>query len=178
MANSRKPTHLKVMQGTERKDRSNPNEPIADTAWPVAPEYLSDVQVEKFIVLIEMIDSMNIANRVDVGMLTDLAVVECEIADDVVMLASDGPYYVPSKDSGIIRAHPAVARLTANRQRAQALRNEFGLSPAARSKVSALPTPERENPYAALDRMARSSRDNRARELDAAHAKYLDSIGG
>ena len=173
MANPRKPSHLKAIQGTERKDRTNPNEPIADTGRPVAPEYFSDAQVEKFVELVGHIESLNIQSKIDVGMLADLAVVECEIADDVVLLATDGPYYVPSKESGIVRAHPAVARVTANRQRAQALRNEFGLSPAARSKVSAGPTPERENPYAALDRRLRDSRDERAILLDTKHAEYL-----
>lgn len=150
MSNKRKPSHLKAVQGTERKDRSNPSEPVADSVRPVAPEYFTETQIEKFIQLVGFIESLNIESSIDVGMLADLAVVECEIADDVVLLASAGPYYVPSKESGIIRSHPAVARLTANRQRAQALRNEFGLSPAARSKVSAGPK-EIANPFADLN---------------------------
>ena len=169
MANPRKPSYLKAIQGTERKDRSNPNEPIADTGRPVAPGYFTDAQVERFVELVGHIESIGVQSKIDAGMLADLASVECEIADDIVLLATDGPYYVPSKESGIVRAHPAVARLTANRQRAQALRNEFGLSPAARSKVSAGPQ-KTENPFAALDRWARSSRDKRAIKLDAAHA--------
>jgi len=150
MSNPRKPTHLKAIQGTERKDRANPNEPVASTDLPGAPEYLTGPQAEQFANLVSIIDRMNIASADDVGMLADLAIVECEIADDAVLLATEGPYYVPSKESGIIRAHPAVARMTANRQRAQALRNEFGLSPAARSKVSAGPK-STTNPFAALN---------------------------
>jgi len=154
MANPRKPSHLKAIQGTERKDRSNPNEPIADTGRPVAPGYFTDAQVEKFTQLVGHIESLGVQSKVDIGMLADLAVVECEIADDVVLLATEGPYYVPNPASGIVRAHPAVARLTANRQRAQALRNEFGLSPAARSKVSA-GQQKTDNPFDFLDNQPR-----------------------
>lgn len=149
MSNPRKPTHLKAIQGTERKDRANPNEPEASSALPTAPEYLSETQAEKFAALVSILDRMRIASADNVGAIADLAVVECELEDDTVLLADIGPYYVPSKESGIIRAHPAVARLTANRQRAQALRGEFGLTPSSKSKVSALPVREG-NPFAAL----------------------------
>ena len=72
-----------------------------------------------------------------------------EIEEDAILLESVGAFYMPSKESGIIRAHPAVARMSSNRQRAQALLGEFGLTPAARSKVSA-GKPVEANPFAAL----------------------------
>lgn len=151
MSNPRKPSHLHAIQGTERAGRTNLNEPDASPDLPTAPEYLNAAQAEKFVSLVAILTGMRIASADNVGPIADLAVVECEIADDTVLLATEGPYYVPSKESGIIRAHPAVARLTANRQRAQALRGEFGLTPSSKSKVSASPE-RRDNPYALLEK--------------------------
>tara|TARA_B110000977_G_C11037897_1_gene477791 strand:- start:1357 stop:1809 length:453 start_codon:yes stop_codon:yes gene_type:complete len=149
MANPRKPSHLKAVQGTERKDRSNPNEPVASTAIPVAPDYLSSRAVEKFLQLCGILDGMGLASRDNNDALAMLAGLIIEIEEDAILLESVGAFYMPSKESGIIRAHPAVARMSSNRQRAQALLGEFGLTPAARSKVSA-GKPVEANPFAAL----------------------------
>ena len=149
MANPRKPTHLKAVQGTLQKCRANPNEPVASSALPVAPDYLSPRAVEKFLQLCSILDGMGIASRDDNDALAMLAGLLIEIEEDTVLLDSITAYYMPSEESGIIRAHPAVARLSANRQRAQALLGEFGLTPAARSKVSAGKKAEA-NPFAAL----------------------------
>ena len=149
MARPRKPTHLKAVQGTERPDRTNPNEPVASSALPVAPDYLSARAVEKFLQLVTILDGMGIASRDDADALAMLSGLIIEIEEDTVLLESVGSFYVPSEESGIIRAHPAVARLAANRQRAQALLGEFGLTPAARSKVSAGKKAD-SNPFAAL----------------------------
>ena len=149
MARPRKPTHLKAVQGTDRPDRENPNEPVASSALPVAPEYLSPRAVEKFDQLTAILDGMGIASRDNNDAMAMLAGLIIEIEEDTILLESVGAFYMPSEESGIIRAHPAVARLSANRQRAQALLGEFGLTPAARSKVSA-GKPKEVNPFASL----------------------------
>jgi P27 family predicted phage terminase small subunit len=152
MARPRKPTHLKAVQGTDRPDRANPAEPVASTALPVAPDYLSSRAVEKFLQLCAILDGMSIASRDDNDALAMLAGLIIEIEEDAILLESVGAFYMPSEASGIIRAHPAVSRLSVNRQRAQALLGEFGLTPAARAKVSAGKKAD-VNPFAALDRM-------------------------
>lgn len=149
MGNPRKPTHLKAVQGTVQKCRSNPNEPVASTAIPVAPDYLGDRAVDKFMQLCAILEGMGIASRDDSDALAMLASLIVEIEEDTILLESVGAFYMPSEESGIIRAHPAVGRMSSNRQRAQALLGEFGLTPAARSKVSAS-KPADLNPFAAL----------------------------
>jgi len=136
MARPRKPTHLKTVQGTDRPDRANPNEPTASSMLPVAPDYLSPRAVEKFLQLTAILDGMGVASRDDNDALAMLSGLLIEIEEDAILLESVGAFYMPSEESGIIRAHPAVSRLSANRQRAQALLGEFGLTPAARSKVA------------------------------------------
>lgn len=152
MANPRKPTHLKSIEGTSRKDRDNPSEPVASKALPVAPDYLSSRASEKFYQLTAILVGMGVASNDDSDALGILSALLVEIEEDVVLLESVGRYYVPSQESGIIRAHPAVAAVASGRQRAQALLNEFGLTPAARSKVSAR-LPAEANPFGTLEAM-------------------------
>lgn len=149
MANPRKPTHLKTVQGTVQKCRANPNEPVASAMMPVAPEYLSEAAAAKFSWLVTILDGMGVASRDDTDALAMLSSLLVDVEEDTVLLNSVPAFYVPSEESGIIRAHPAINRLATNRQRAQALLGEFGLTPAARSKVSA-GKPKEVNPFAAL----------------------------
>lgn len=151
MANPRKPTHLKAVQGTTRKDRSNADEPKASSTIPVAPNYLSTRAAEKFGQLVSVLRGMGIASSDDTDALAMLSGMLIEIEEDSVLLDSIGAFYMPSEESGIVRAHPAVARVATNRQRAQSMLGEFGLTPAARSKVSAGKA-EEVNPFAGLDR--------------------------
>ena len=151
MPRPRKPSHLKAVQGTTRKDRDNPSEPIASTAMPIAPDYLSTRSAEKFLQLCGILDGMGIASIDDTDALAMLSSLLIEIEEDIVMLESIGSaFYMPSEESGIIRAHPAVARIAAGRMRAQALLGEFGLTPAARSRVSAGGKKEAD-PFAVFD---------------------------
>lgn len=150
MGNPKKPTHLKAVQGTLRKDRANPSEPKPSGALPVPPDHLSEQEAEKFLVLTGYLKSMGVAAVEDTDALASLASVLVEIEEDQVLLHSLGsPYYIPNEENGMIRAHPAVNRIQVGRQRAQALLGEFGLTPAARSKVSA-GKPSEQNPFAAL----------------------------
>ena len=150
MANPKKPTHLKAVQGTGRKDRDNPSEPKASGVIPSVPDHLSEQEAAKFLTVLGYITGMGIASVEDSDALANLASVLVEIEEDQVLLHSLGsPYYVPNEENGMIRAHPAVNRISVNRQRAQALLGEFGLTPAARSKVSA-GKPAEANPFAAL----------------------------
>lgn len=116
---------------------------------PVAPEYLSEAAAAKFSWLVTILDGMGVASRDDTDALAMLSSLLVDVEEDTVLLNSVPAFYVPSEESGIIRAHPAINRLATNRQRAQALLGEFGLTPAARSKVSA-GKPKEVNPFAAL----------------------------
>lgn len=153
MSRPKKPSHLKSVEGTARPDRANPNEPVASSLPPVAPEYLSSRAAEKFGELVTILSGMGIASRDDTDALAILSGLLIELEEDMVLLDSVGAFYVPSEESGIIRAHPAASRIQSNRQRAQAMLGEFGLTPAARSKVSA-GKKEDANPFDALERGA------------------------
>ncbi len=150
MPNPRKPTHLKALQGTVQKCRVLADEAQPTGKTPVPPQHLDEGEAAKFRVLVGYILGMGVGSVEDTDALANLAACLVEIEEDQVLLRSLGSaYYVPNPDNGLIRPHPAVARLNANRKRAQSLLGEFGLTPASRAKVSG-GKKEEANPFEAL----------------------------
>lgn len=148
MGNAKKPTALKVLTGTARKSRSNPTEPKAIAGGLVAPDYLTELQAEEFRRIGVMVgEIMLVAGRADSDALAQLVIALEAIAVDNALIADIGPYY--KKDDGTPMAHPATRRIAQNQQRLQALMGEFGLTPASRSKVSAMGKAD-ENPFASI----------------------------
>ncbi len=143
----KKPTHLKAVQGTTRKDRDNPNEPVPSTGVAVAPGNLSERGAELFASTSAILDGMGIATPDDVSALSLLAF-RLDQIEQLQVLVEDGGYTYKT-DAGLIKANPAVGQLSDAMRHAQSLLAEFGLTPAARSKVSAGKKAE-ENPFAAL----------------------------
>lgn len=152
MATGRKkiPDHLKVLSGTARADRMSPDTPIAASGVADAPAWLSDRASELFAQLSASLLGMGIASPDDVHALSILASRLEEIELMTAILEDTGRTY-DHGDNGMKRAQPEVAMRNEAMRHAQSLLTEFGLTPAARSKVSAGKAPE-ENPFGALDR--------------------------
>lgn len=151
------PDRLKVVAGTDQRCRMNDAAPAADVALPVAPDHLSARAAELFRQLVQIVAGMGIASASDVHILTILAQRLEEIEVCTVVIEDSGRFFtsaVEYDDEGQIvsrqvKGHPAVAQRSEAMRHAQSLLAEFGLSPAARSKVS-VNTPKEENPFAAL----------------------------
>lgn len=153
----RKPDHLKVVSGTARPDRMNPAAPRAATALPAPPASLSDAAAAHFRRVVSILDGMGIASASDIDALTTLALRLEEIDVCTVVIEDSGRFFTSAVEydderrivSQQIKGHPAVAQRSEAMRHAQSLLAEFGLTPAARSKVSTNVTKE-ENPFAAL----------------------------
>lgn len=154
----RKPTHLKIVSGTAQKCRMNPDEPKPSSELPTPPDWLSERASAIFRELVVIIDRMRIASASDISMLALLAsrLEEVEICTAII---EDGGRFFTSKIerdeagnivSQQIRPHPAVGQRSNAMRHAQSLLAEFGISPAARSKVSASKKPADKNPFGAL----------------------------
>lgn len=154
----RKPDHLKVVSGTDQRCRMNDAAPVADMTLPEPPEHLSMRGAELFRQLVRIVAGMGIASASDVHALTILAQRLEEIEVCTVVIEDSGRFFVSSVEydddgrivSQQIKGHPAVAQRSEAMRHAQSLLSEFGLSPAARSKVSVAKR-ESENPFASLD---------------------------
>lgn len=153
----RVPDHLKIIAGTAQPCRMNPNAPVAASDLPVPPEWLSVRAAEIFAGLASVIEGMGIASASDTAVLALAAsrLEEVEICTAVIedggrtfisSIEYDGEGRVTSQQ---VKGHPAVAQRSEAMRHAQSLLAEFGLTPAARSKVSVNRKPEA-NPFKTL----------------------------
>lgn len=153
----RTPDHLKVVAGTDRPDRMNPDAPKPAASIPEAPDWLSARGAEIFDQLVAIIGAMGIGSSSDAAMLALASSRLEEVEICTAMIEDGGRTFVSNvtyDDQGRvasqqIKGHPAVAQRSEAMRHAQSLLSEFGLSPAARSKVS-VNTPDEQNPFAAL----------------------------
>lgn len=151
MARPRKPSHLKVVSGTARKDRTNGAEPEAPKGAPDAPLWLSSRAAEIFHGLCATIDGMGYLSTADQSVIAMAAsrLEEVEIA--TARVEDEGRTYDTTSATGdrMIRPNPMVAQRSEAMRHAHALLSELGLTPAARSKVSAGKKVD-DNPFRAL----------------------------
>jgi len=152
-----KPTHLKILGGQKKPSRINSNEPVAASGVASSPEWLSTRAAEIFSRLSATLFGMGISSPDDVDNLAMLASRIEEVELMTAIIEDVGRTYEqrdPETDEvRMIRARPEVAMRNEAMRHAQSLLSEFGLSPSARSKVSA-GKPATENPFDALDRAA------------------------
>ncbi len=144
----RKPDHLKVVTGTAQKCRMNPDAPAANPGIASAPEWLSDRASEIYARVGATILGMGIASPDDVDAMALLASRLEEVEILTAVIEDQGRTYL--SDGGLWKARPEVSMRNEAMRHAQSLLAEFGLTPAARSKVSAGKKPD-ENPFGALD---------------------------
>jgi len=153
----RKPDHLKLVSGTAQPCRMNPDAPKALEDLPTAPDWLSARAAEIFDGLVAVVSKMGVGSASDTAMLAMASSRLEEVEICTAMIEDGGRTFVSNityDDEGRIssqqiKCHPAVAQRSEAMRHAQSLLVEFGLSPAARSKVSAN-VPDEQNPFAAL----------------------------
>lgn len=151
------PDRLKVVAGTDRPDRINPATPVPMEALPEAPDWLSQRAAEIFDQIVVIIADMGIASATDTAMLAMAASRLEEVEICTALIEDGGRTFVSSTEydeegrivKQQIKGHPVVAQRSEAMRHAQSLLVEFGLSPAARSKVSANKRNE-ENPFKAF----------------------------
>lgn len=153
----RKPDHLKIVSGTDRPDRMNADAPKDMAGVLEAPAWLSKRAAELFDQLASIVGEMGVSSVSDVAMLAMVASRLEEVEICTAMIEDMGRTFVSKSaldDQGRvveqqIKGHPVVAQRSEAMRHAQSLLVEFGLSPAARSKVSVSKSDE-QNPFSAL----------------------------
>ena len=151
------PDHLKIIAGTAQPCRMNPEAPIASADLPTAPTWLSERAAGIFAELVGILEQMGIASANDTAVLALVASRLEEVEICTAMIEDGGRTFVSRAtydDEGRvveqqIKGNPVVAQRSEAMRHAQSLLAEFGLTPAARSKVSATKAPEA-NPFKAL----------------------------
>lgn len=144
----RKPTMLKIVQGTARQDRLNQNEPVVVGDVSVtAPDYLTPDQAEEwewFVKncppgMVKKLDSDTLANYVVAKCFWKQAVEGVRVFGMVITSPSGFP--MPSPYSSEVKKYSVIMLRLAS---------ELGFTPASRSKISIDPEKKADDPWAAM----------------------------
>lgn len=134
MARPRKPTALKVVQGTSRKDRTNPNEPKVKTSIPSCPSHLNADAKREWKRITKELEKMNLVSEFDRSALAAYCQaygtwVEAERGIKQDGMISITPNGLPVQSAWVQIKNKALEQL-------HKYSTEFGFTPASRSKVS------------------------------------------
>ena len=124
-----KPTHLTVVTGNPGKRKLNDKEPSPAREIQRPPEHLTDWGKVAWGKLTVLLDGMGILTIADTLALADILQLRLTIADE------GRTYTVQTEGGFLIKANPAVAMLADADRRFKSYLVEFGLPPAARTKV-------------------------------------------
>jgi P27 family predicted phage terminase small subunit len=135
MARPRKPTALKLVTGTFRKDRNNAAEPQPKRAIPRCPSHLSDGAKLQWRHFARLLSGMGVLTAADGPALAALA----ETADDLAVarraLAAHGGALTYATETGF-RVYPEVRLISDANKRLASWLARFGMTPADRARVS------------------------------------------
>lgn len=131
------PTALRVVGGNAGKRPLNASEPKPRREVPSPPAHLSDAARVAWGRLTVLLDRMGVLTEADAYALERLAELYAEMVALGEVIAAEGRVYetVTETGSSIYRPRPEVAMLSDADRRFRAYLIEFGLTPAARSKV-------------------------------------------
>ena len=152
----KKPTSLKLIQGTFRKDRVSVNEPRPKTAIPPVPEHLSDEAKAEYARVSQDLAQLGLLSRIDRAALA--AYCECWAdwveATRFCSTTADGQSRkVVKTAAGNIVENPYFSIKKRSAELMHKFLTEFGMTPASRTSINALPLPADEtlgNPFANL----------------------------
>ena len=142
MGRPRKPTAIKKLAGTDQPCRLNPNEPVLPVEAPELDDalpYMSPLAKKIWNDLSSLLVKMGVLSLVDGPALGLMAEALAEGIGARKQIERDGgaTYSSEGRDGQVlIKGHPAFAQAADADRRFVALANQFGLTPAARSRVS------------------------------------------
>lgn len=135
----RKPEYLKAIEGTQRKDRQNPEAPEAAPAVPVPPDWLPHDAHPWFYVLVERLMGIGQASETFTETIAAAAgrILEIEQANEDIERYGRIIESINIKGDEKFQANPALGQRDKAVRHLQSLLAECGLTPATISKLSA-----------------------------------------
>ena len=146
-----KPTALKKLGGTLQPSRTNPLEPVPEVALGYPPVWLSATAKEYWDEIGGLLLQMKLVSYGDSAALMLLVDVLAEWCAVRKIIKKKGRVYQVLSEGGMTyKPRPEVAMESDLWRRAHRMLVEFGLTPAARSKVSVIGDKEEKDPLSAL----------------------------
>jgi P27 family predicted phage terminase small subunit len=147
----RKPDQFKVLEGTFRKDRANPDTPASDKKGMEAPPWLPADCLEHFLTVKERISvyKLDSASWTEAAALIAMRINEIEVCNRVIeqegrtYKSETGSETIIDPKTGeaktlikvMVKGHPIVAQKNEAMRHLQSLLSDFGLTPSAIGKV-------------------------------------------
>lgn len=146
------PTALKKLRGNPGKRALPANEPAVEPSMPLYPSYFTDDQRDAWNDLAERLFGMKVLTEGDSTALELLVVAYTEWRYAAAVVEREGMVYTNITETGGImyRARPEVAIASDAWRRVSSMLREFGLTPSARTKVSAAGGAEAPNAFMQL----------------------------
>lgn len=143
-----KPTALKLVEGNPGKRAINKKEPKPRSEIPSCPAHLEDSGKVAWGRLSVLLDRMGVLTEADGAALERLCDCYTDILESRRLIRQDGRTYKVITTTGeiLIKGNPAVAQLRAADAQFKSYLIEFGLTPAARSKVHATDDDDKKDP--------------------------------
>lgn len=132
------PSAVLHLRGTYRAHRRR-NEPVAVPGVPEAPDWLNDIARAEWDRLVPRLHERGLVEVIDGSTLLAYVTAFAELVDAEQRLAEEGSTVVTAR--GGLQLSPQVRRAQMARQQLIRAAAEFGLSPSARTRVSASPPP-------------------------------------
>ncbi|MEX0613907.1 MAG: phage terminase small subunit P27 family, partial [Pirellulales bacterium] len=135
-----KPTSLKIIEGTARRDRINENEPVPPEGDVSCPERVQGRARGFWDEHAPVLEAMGLLTVADVPMLAELCQTEAEYWNAVDDVAEHGLRLISYTEAGSVwRENPSVRIGSDAGKRLKSLMVEFGMSPSSRTRVKAAP---------------------------------------
>jgi len=135
MANPKKPTNLKIIQGTFRKDRATPNEPKPNINIPSPPDHLSKEALIEWDRITPILYNLGLLSDLDMVALAAYCQAYGRWTQAEMELKGSG--IIIKTQNGNVIQNPLVGIANQAMIQTHKFLVEFGLTPASRSKVSA-----------------------------------------
>lgn len=147
----RKPTALKRLAGTLQKCRTNPHEPKGKPRkLSRPPEYLTERQKTEWKRLAKIVNPMRITTKPDVLAFESMVTAYClkrQAEESLYAHGNTSPVYAAkTRDGTVLKARPELALIAQYDKQLGYWFSRFGMSPADRSRVSALSAGSKADP--------------------------------
>lgn len=133
----RKPTGLHVIDGTARKDRMLASEPKPELARPSCPAWLAREAKREWRRIAKELETLGLLTRVDRAALAAYCQCYARWREAEELVAREG--LTETTDKGNVIQHPAVGIANKAMAEMRAFLTEFGMTPAARTRINAKP---------------------------------------
>lgn len=130
------PTKLKILKGSQKTERINPNEPEPTVAIPTPPAFLTEEAMTEWRRITPLLEDLGLIAHIDRATIASYCQTWGRIERYEALVAANERGELCTSVNGHVQPSPEMAVLNRAYDRLQKLLTEFGMSPASRARVA------------------------------------------